>query len=110
MFGRRPFLGAIGTLPLVGNLAAGPYFDFVTTMFLAVGLILEFPIVLYGLSRVGIVTSAMLARSRRVIILGIAIFAALITPGQDIVSMLAMGGTMYLLFEGTVFFIKRSGK
>lgn len=95
---------------LVGNLAAGPYFDFVTTMFLAFGLVLEFPIILYGLSRVGIVTSAMLVRSRRVIILGIAIFAAAITPGQDVVSMIAMGGTMYLLFEGTVYFIRRSGK
>ncbi len=95
---------------LVGNLAAGPYFDFVTTMFLAFGLILEFPILLYGLSRVGIVTSAMLIRSRRVIILGIAIFAAAITPGQDPVSMIVLGGTMYILFEGTVHFIKRSGK
>ena len=35
-----------------------PYFDFVTTMFLVFGLIMEFPIVLVGLSRVGIVTSA----------------------------------------------------
>jgi sec-independent protein translocase protein TatC len=104
------FLLSFTDTVLVGNLAAGPYFDFVTTMFLAFGLILEFPIILYGLSRVGIVTSAMLVRSRRVIILGIAIFAALITPGQDIVSMLAMGGTMYILFEGTVYFIKRSGK
>jgi sec-independent protein translocase protein TatC len=95
---------------LVANLAAGPYFDFVTTMFLAFGLIMEFPILLFGLSRVGIVTSKMLAKQRRVIILVIAIFATAITPGGDIVSPLALGGTMYLLFEGTVFVIKRSGK
>ena len=38
--------------------AAGQYFDFVTTMFLAFGLLMEFPILLVGLSRVGIVTSA----------------------------------------------------
>jgi sec-independent protein translocase protein TatC len=95
---------------LVGNLAAGPYFDFVTTMFLAFGIVLEFPIVLYGLSRVGIVTSALLARSRRVAILGIAIFAAAVTPGGDLVSPAAMFLTMYLLFEGTIFFIRRSGK
>ena len=55
---------------LVGNLAAGPYFDFVTTMFLAFGLIMEFPIVLYGLSRVGIVTSQRLVASRRMAVLG----------------------------------------
>jgi sec-independent protein translocase protein TatC len=95
---------------LVANLAAGPYFDFVTTMFLAFGLVLEFPIVLYGLSRVGIVTSARLAASRRVAILGIAIFAAAITPGGDLVSPTALGGTMYLLYEGTIFFIRRSGR
>ena len=37
--------------------AAGPYFDFVTTLFLVFGLVMEFPILLVGLSRVGIVTS-----------------------------------------------------
>ena len=95
---------------LVANLAAGPYFDFVTTIFLAFGLVLEFPIVLYGLSRVGIVTSDRLASSRRIAILGIAIFAAAITPGTDLVSPLALGATMYLLYEGTIFFIRRSGK
>jgi sec-independent protein translocase protein TatC len=95
---------------LVGNLAAGPYFDFVTTMFLAFGLILEFPIVLYGLSRVGIVTSKRLASSRRVAILAIAVFAAGITPGGDLVSPFVLGGTMYVLFEGTIVFIRRSGK
>jgi sec-independent protein translocase protein TatC len=95
---------------MVANLAAGPYFDFVTTMFLAFGLIMEFPILLFGLSRVGIVTSARLAAARRTIILGIAIFATAITPGGDLVSPIVLGLTMYLLFEGTVFFIRRSGK
>ena len=37
----------------VANIAAGPYFDFVTTMFLAFGLVMEFPILLYGLARAG---------------------------------------------------------
>jgi sec-independent protein translocase protein TatC len=95
---------------LVANLAAGPYFDFVTTIFLAFGLVMEFPIVLFGLSRVGIVTSERLARSRRVALLGIAIFAAGITPGGDLVSPFALGGTMYLLFEGTIYFIRKTGK
>ena len=90
--------------------AAGQYFDFVTTMFLVFGLVMEFPILLYGLSRVGIVTSERLAASRRMIILGIAIFAAVATPGGDLVSPFVLGGTMYLLFEATVFVIRRSGR
>jgi sec-independent protein translocase protein TatC len=91
-------------------ITAGPYFDFVTTMFLAFGLIMEFPILLYGLSRVGIVTSQRLVGLRRMSILGISIFAAAITPGGDLVSPFVLGITMYLLFEGTIIAIRRSGK
>jgi sec-independent protein translocase protein TatC len=95
---------------LVANIAAGPYFDFVTTMFLAFGLVMEFPILLVGLSRVGIVTSERLRTARRYVILGITIFAAIATPGGDLVSPFVLGGTMYLLFELTVLFIKRTGR
>jgi sec-independent protein translocase protein TatC len=95
---------------LVANIAAGPYFDFVTTMFLAFGLLMEFPIVLFALSRVGIVTSDRLAASRRMVILGIAIFAAAATPGGDLVSPVALGITMYTLFELTLLVIRRTGR
>jgi sec-independent protein translocase protein TatC len=90
--------------------AAGPYFDFVTTTFLAFGLVMEFPILLVGLSRVGIATSQRLAGARRFVVLGIAIFSAVATPGGDLVSPFVLGGTMYLLFELTVLFIRRSGR
>lgn len=95
---------------VIADFAAGPYFDFVTTMFLVFGLIMEFPILLVGLSRVGIVTSDRLRQSRRMVILGIAVFSAVATPGGDLISPLALGGTMYLLFEGTVLFIRRTGR
>ena len=95
---------------LIAQPAAGPYFDFVTTMFLVFGLIMEFPIVLVGLSRVGIVTSQRLTSSRRMAILGIAVFAAIATPGGDLISPIVLGGTMYVLFELTVLFIRRSGR
>lgn len=91
-------------------ITAGPYFDFVTTLFLVFGLIMEFPILLFGLSRVGIVTSARLTAARRMTILAIAIFAAAATPGGDLVSPFVLGLTMYVLFEGTIVVIRRSGK
>jgi sec-independent protein translocase protein TatC len=104
------FLLAFTNTVLVAHLAAAPYYDFVTTMFLAFGLLMEFPIVLYALSRVGILTSARLRSSRRMVILGIAIFAAVATPGGDLISPTVLGGTMYILFELTVLAIRRSGK
>ena len=91
-------------------LDARQYFDFASTMFLAFGLIMEFPIVLVALSRVNIVTSDLLRRSRRVVVLGIAIFAASVTPGGDLVSPGVLGLTMYLLYELTIVLIRRSGR
>ena len=86
------------------------YFDFVTTLFLAFGILMEFPILLVGLSRVGIVTSERLRRSRRFVILGIAIFSAVVTPGGDLVSPTVLGVTLYVLFEVTTFVIRRQGR
>jgi sec-independent protein translocase protein TatC len=104
------FLISFESTDLQALITAGPYFDFVTTMFLAFGLVMEFPILLVGLSRVGILTSQRLAAARRFVILGIAIFSAVATPGGDLVSPFVLGGTMYLLFELTVLFIRRSGR
>ena len=91
-------------------ITAESYFDFVTTLFLVFGLIMQFPIILFALSRVGIVTSARLAGARRQAILGMTIFAAVITPGADLVSPLVLLVTMWILFEGTIFVIRRTGK
>ena len=104
------FLLSFLTPDLEPLLSIREYFDFVTTLFLAFGILMEFPILLVGLSRVGIVTSARLRRSRRVIVLGIAIFSAVATPGGDLVSPTVLGLTLYLLFELTVLVIRRSGR
>jgi sec-independent protein translocase protein TatC len=92
------------------NINIRSYFDFITSLFLAFGILMEFPILLIGLSRVRIVTSERLARSRRLIILVIAIFSTVATPGGDLVSPTVLGLTLYILFEGTVFFIRRTGR
>ncbi len=104
------FLLSFQTPDLQALLTAREYFDFVSTLFLSFGLLMEFPILLVGLSRVGIVTSDRLRRSRRIIVLGIAIFAAAATPGGDLVSPAVLGLTLYILFEGTIFVIRRSGR
>src|SRR3990167_4180378 len=104
------FLLAFQTPDLQPLLTAREYFDFVSTLFLAFGLLMEFPILLVGLSRVGIVTSERLRRSRRLIVLVIAVFSAVATPGGDLVSPAVLGITLYILFEGTIVVIRRSGR
>jgi sec-independent protein translocase protein TatC len=104
------FLLSFQTDDLQPLLTAREYFDFVSTLFLAFGLLMEFPILLVGLSRVGIVTSERLRRARRMIVLAIAVFSAAATPGGDLVSPTILGLSLYILFEGTIVVIRRSGR
>jgi sec-independent protein translocase protein TatC len=91
-------------------LTADAYFGFVSSMFLAFGLIMEFPIILVLLSKVGIVSSAGLRRSRRMALLGSVVVSALITPGGDFVSPLVMSAVLYGLYEASILMIRMGGK
>lgn len=82
------------------------YIGFVTTLMLVFGLMLQFPIVLIVLSRLGIVTPAWLASRRRWVILLIAIVAAVATPGGDPFSMVVLSLFMYGLFEVTLVVVR----
>lgn len=82
------------------------YIGFVTTMLLAFGLVLEFPVVLIGLARVGVLTHKRLAAQRRWAILAIVLFAIVLTPGGDPISPLILSGVMFLLFEGSLLVIR----
>ncbi|HEX2141700.1 MAG TPA: twin-arginine translocase subunit TatC, partial [Candidatus Limnocylindria bacterium] len=87
-------------------LTVDEYIGFVTTMLLAFGLVLEFPILLIGLSRVGILNYRRLAARRRWAILVIVLFAILLTPGGDPISPLILSGVMFILFEGSLQIIR----
>lgn len=82
------------------------YIGFVTTMMLAFGIVLQFPVVIIGLSRAGVLSHERLASTRRSAIVGITLFAIVLTPGGDPISPLILGGTMYILFEVTLLIVR----
>ena len=88
------------------NLTIDGYIGFATTMLLAFGLVLEFPIVLVGLAKVGVLTHRRLAARRRWIIVGIVAFAIVVTPGGDPISPLILSSVMLILFEGSLLVIR----
>ncbi|MGZ6314239.1 MAG: twin-arginine translocase subunit TatC [Candidatus Limnocylindrales bacterium] len=90
-------------------LTAEAYFGFVTMLFLAFGLVMEYPIILVLLSKVGMITSKQLRSSRRIAILIITVISTLITPGADFVSPIAMAVTMYGLYEVSIVIIRLGG-
>ena len=65
---------------LKANLAAEPYFSFVTSLFIAFGVAMQYPIVLFALARVGIISSAQMRAGRRYVLLIIFIVATALTP------------------------------
>ncbi len=84
------------------------YFGFVTTMFLAFGLVMQFPIVIVLLSKVGLVSADRLKRGRRYVIVGIFVVAVVVTPGGDPFSPVVMAAVMYPLYEFTIWLVSRS--
>lgn len=87
-------------------LTINEYIGFVTTMMLAFGLVLEFPILLIALARVGILSYARISAQRRFVILGITVFAIVVTPGGDPFSPTILGVVMYVLFEISLLIIR----
>ena len=86
------------------------YIGFVTTMLLAFGVALEFPVVLYLLARLGILSYAFLSRRRRFVALIIVVFAIIITPGDIVIGSTALAIVMYGLFEATLQLIRVLGR
>ena len=86
------------------------YFGFVTMLFLVFGVVMEFPIVLVLLSRLGVIKLSFLRKQRRYVFLGIVIFAVVITPGGDPISPTVMSAVMYALYEFTIFFLARTNR
>jgi sec-independent protein translocase protein TatC len=94
-------LGFAGT-ELVPLLTGDKFLGFVIIVALAFGLSFEFPIILIFLSIVGILPSRKLRDWRRPAYLGIAVFAAVITPSADPYTMCAMMIPMMLFYEGAI--------
>ena len=88
---------SIYALPKVSD-----YLNFVLKLILAFGLIFEMPLFSFFLSRLGILTAAMMRKVRRYAVVLIFIVAAVLTP-PDVVSQLLMALPMLLLYEMSIF-------
>jgi sec-independent protein translocase protein TatC len=81
---------------------ADKYLTLITLMFLAFGVAFEFPVLLVFLLLARVVNTRQLRHWRRWAILGITIFAAVITPSQDPFSLLLMAVPLYIFYEASI--------
>jgi sec-independent protein translocase protein TatC len=96
------FLLSVGGDFVSPLLTVDKYIGFVIFTVLAFGLGFEFPILLVSLSAAGVLTNESMRKYRRQVILALAIFAAVITPSPDPISMLALLIPLYLFYEGAI--------
>jgi sec-independent protein translocase protein TatC len=105
-----PFLLDFDSDLYTNEIRAGPYYSFAATSIFGMGILFELPIVILGLVRLGITSSAQLRRNRR-IGLGLCVIAGVLLPGVDFVSTAIQTIPILLLFELSIwvaaFFEKR---
>jgi len=85
------------------------YYDTMSDLILGMGIVFELPIIIYFLSRVGILTPKILTTKRRYAIVILVILAEVITP-PDAFSWILVFIPLYMLYEISIFISIRAAK
>ncbi len=100
------FLGNYSVSDMIErNIKIGSYISLLRSTVLASGLIFELPIIIYFLSKIGLVSPEFLRKYRRHALVLVLILAAVITP-PDIVSQIVVAIPVLLLYEVSIYISK----
>ncbi len=95
---------------IVAILSPNSYVQLILLLMVAFGVTFEFPVVLVALEIAGVLTPAKLSKWRRWAIIGMVLFAAVVTPSSDPFSMLALAIPLLLFYEASIVVGKLLGK
>lgn len=104
------FAAHFGSTDIVNNIDINEYLSFISMIILAAGLLFELPMVIYVLSRFGLLTPKTLRKYRRHSIILILILAAILTPTPDPISQLVFAAPLFVLYEISIFIAKLGEK
>ena len=100
-FGFKFFIGFsneyVKALPSVKQ-----YFSFAIKLLFAFGMVFELPVVIFFLTKMGIVTPQLLRKKRKYAILLTFVLAAILTP-PDVITQCMMAGPLIILYEIGIF-------
>ncbi len=96
-------------LPIQLEAKISEYISLTLHILTAFGLAFEMPLVLLLLGKAGVLTSQTLMAQRRVMVVVIFVIAAVLTP-PDVISQVALAVPLLLLYELSVYLLKRREK
>jgi sec-independent protein translocase protein TatC len=79
------------------------YVSTVVGMVLGCGLLFQFPVAVYFLTKIGMLTPQFMRQFRKHAIVGIVITSAIITPSSDPFTLMLVALPLYMLFEISIF-------
>jgi sec-independent protein translocase protein TatC len=85
------------------------YINFITSLIFWMGVGFQFPLVIFALAKMDIVSAKALARGWRYGVVAIAVLAAMITPTVDPVNMALLMAPLLVLYALSVFFAYLAG-
>jgi sec-independent protein translocase protein TatC len=88
---------------IINQITLDSYLSTVAILTMATGLVFELPIVIYFLSKIGIMTPKFMRSNRRIAFFLIILIAAFITPTPDAPTLLLVAAPLYLLYEISIF-------
>ena len=101
------FLGTYQVSAELQNLiSVESYIGTLLSLSLSIGLVFEIPVICWLLARGGILTAPMMSRYRKHSIVLILVLAAIITPTQDVFTLLIVSLPMWLLFEVSILIVR----
>lgn len=104
------FFGNYQLSPMFKNvITVDNYYDTMSNLVLALGLVFELPMVIYFLSRIGIITPQFMRDKRKYAVLILFILSEIITP-PDLFSCLLVFFPVYALYEASIFISARAVK
>nr|WP_295929637.1 twin-arginine translocase subunit TatC [uncultured Dyadobacter sp.] len=87
---------------IINEFSISSYISLVATLTLACGVAFQLPIVVFVLSKIGILTPAFMKEYRKHSMIVILIVAAVITPSPDIYSQILVAIPLFLLYEVSI--------